>query len=674
MLLIDFEKAFDSISHSFIIKCLHFFGFGFSFIKWINVLLNDVSSCINHCGNISDRFKVGRSCRQGDPISPYLFIICVEILALKIRQEKSVKGFKIGNYEQKLDFYADDLTAYLDGSETSLEKIVEILDRFRGISGLNINMNKCKAVWIGKARFSKNQLCKNLNLIWTDKFHLLGIDFDSDLAHMDTNFETKIKEIEKLFKCWIYRHLTPLGRITIIKSMALSKLSHVAMVCPLQDTNTLQDLKKMAFKFLWKNKPDRIKRCEAELPIERGGLNMPDIETFWKSLKMTWSRRLLSESSLWHKILQANLLYCNHDLRDIWFGGPTLLEKISNKFSNLFWKEIINTFAMVSRDLHFSYPHFFYNFNIFDNPLFSRNEMELKSSDFESLWNKKICQVGDFFDHSQAPPQLLPLEELNEKFDTRLNFLSYHRVTSLIIKAANDLNNKIYDSKTSDTLAPTLPLIHKLSCLEKKGCRTFYLALKARDWAKLSTRESENKWQNELETTFSINFWDRIWRINKHSLVSNKMKWINLQILKFILPTNYSVNKYKPLQDPRCSFCLAHSERLPFLIWNCPVVRDFWCMVGNILTSYYPDFRLGQREAIFGDINSKGDSVINTVILISKQFLWRQKFGSKNIDELQFILYMKSELEFLLKTADFKGEKSSFYMVWDKILKHFDLD
>ena len=70
MMLIDFEKAFDTISHSFIIKCLYFFGFGFSFIKWINLLLNDVSSCINHCGNISDRFRVGRSCRQGDPISP----------------------------------------------------------------------------------------------------------------------------------------------------------------------------------------------------------------------------------------------------------------------------------------------------------------------------------------------------------------------------------------------------------------------------------------------------------------------------------------------------------------------------------------------------------------------------------------------------------------------------
>ena len=116
LLLIDFEKAFDSISHSFIVKTLHFFGYGYSFIKWINLILNDLSSCINHCGNITERFNVGRSCRQGDPISPYLFILCAEILALKIRQNPEIKGFRIGNWEHKLDMYADDLTCYLGGS------------------------------------------------------------------------------------------------------------------------------------------------------------------------------------------------------------------------------------------------------------------------------------------------------------------------------------------------------------------------------------------------------------------------------------------------------------------------------------------------------------------------------------------------------------------------------
>ena len=135
---------------------------------------------------------MGRSCRQGDPISPYLFILCAEILALKIRQDPKITGFKIGNWQHKLDMYADDLTCYLDGSESSLKNTIAILENFKEISGLKINLGKCKATWIGKQRFSKAVLCPDLKLIWSDHFTLLGIDFDSDLARMDSNFRKKI--------------------------------------------------------------------------------------------------------------------------------------------------------------------------------------------------------------------------------------------------------------------------------------------------------------------------------------------------------------------------------------------------------------------------------------------------------------------------------------------------
>ena len=97
-------------------------------------------------------------------------------------------------------------------------------------------------------------------------------------------------------------------------------------------------------------------------------------------------------------------------------------------------------------------------------------------------------------------------------------------------------------------------------------------------------------------------------------------------------------------------------------------------MVGNILTLYFPNFKLERKEAIFGDINSRGDSVINTVILLAKQFLWRQKFGSKNIDELQFIIYMRNELKFLMKTLEFKGDGSLLHVEWINILQHFNVD
>ena len=120
---------------------------------------------------------------------------------------------------------------------------------------------------------------------------------------------------------------------------------------------------------------------------------------------------------------------------------------------------------------------------------------------------------------------------------------------------------------------------------------------------------------NFFKSSLIIN-WDKIWKMQKNAICSNKMKWINLQILRFLLPTNYSVSKFKPNQDPGCSFCPNHLEKLPNLVWSCPVVGEFWEMVGNILNFYFPDFRLGRKEAIFGDSKSNGDSVINTMILL----------------------------------------------------------
>ena len=120
-------------------------------------------------------------------------------MALKIRQDPSVKGFKIGNWQHKLDMYADDLTCYLDGSEASLRGVIGVLEDFKNISGLRINLGKCKAVWIGKYRFSESRLCPDINLIWADNFTLLGIDFDSDLARMDSNFRKKIDSIKNIY-------------------------------------------------------------------------------------------------------------------------------------------------------------------------------------------------------------------------------------------------------------------------------------------------------------------------------------------------------------------------------------------------------------------------------------------------------------------------------------------
>ena len=181
ILLIDFEKAYDSISFSYINKCLRFFNFGESLIKWINLLLNNFTAVINHCGNISKSINIMRGCRQGDPIASYLFIICIEVLAHKLRTEKKVVGFKIGSVSQLMELYADDCSIFLEPNANNLRQACQILSNFYTLSGLKIQVTKTKAIWFGAAWNSTEILCPDLNLDWDTDFRLLGIDFDSGL-------------------------------------------------------------------------------------------------------------------------------------------------------------------------------------------------------------------------------------------------------------------------------------------------------------------------------------------------------------------------------------------------------------------------------------------------------------------------------------------------------------
>jgi len=109
----DFEKAFDTLDFNFLIRTLHKFNFGPSFLHWIRTLYKDVSSAVMNNGFTTRHFSLERGVRQGDPLSPYLFIIAVEILAIKIREDNNIQGFKIGQEVLKLSSFADDMTCFL---------------------------------------------------------------------------------------------------------------------------------------------------------------------------------------------------------------------------------------------------------------------------------------------------------------------------------------------------------------------------------------------------------------------------------------------------------------------------------------------------------------------------------------------------------------------------------
>ena len=146
LLSIDFQQAFDSVSWKFISKTLDYFNFGPSIKKWIKLFQNGAESCILQNGFLSEFFYLQRGCRQGDPISPYLFILCAEVLSLMMRKEIAIKRIDINDKTFLLSQYADDTQIFLNGSETSLLATLGILKKFYLMSGLKINEDKTKAL------------------------------------------------------------------------------------------------------------------------------------------------------------------------------------------------------------------------------------------------------------------------------------------------------------------------------------------------------------------------------------------------------------------------------------------------------------------------------------------------------------------------------------------------
>ena len=234
LLLIDFEKAFDSLSWSFIQKVLKFLNFGPSICRWIETFYSNIISSVIQCGFMSESFRIGRGCRQGDPLSPYIFIICAEFLAIKIRQNSKIKGIKIHDTEFKISQYADDTSIFLDGSSDVLNCTLTELDKFANVSGLKINFDKTQVVWIGSKKHSTSAIKTKWKLSWgSSKFKILGIIFNVDLNQMiKENYTIKIQQLENLTNKRNKRLMTPLGKITVIKTFMISVFNHLFIALP----------------------------------------------------------------------------------------------------------------------------------------------------------------------------------------------------------------------------------------------------------------------------------------------------------------------------------------------------------------------------------------------------------------------------------------------------------
>jgi hypothetical protein len=343
LLAIDFEKAYDSVEWLFIQMVLKKFNFGVNFQRWVALSYQNASSCTINKGVTSEYFNLERGVRQGDPLSPYIFTLCVELLACKIRQDNAIKGIQVLGEEVKVLQYADD-TNGLVADIKSAKAFLDTISEFGIYSGLKINKEKSEAMWLGSLRDS---IKKPLGIKWTNEpMKILGIYVSYDCsANYEKNTKDRLKDMKTLINIWKIRNLTLLGKIQIIKTFLISKFQYYMSINHLTD-DTMNEIKKLLFNFIWNGTNDKIKRDVLVDDIKNGGLNAPHLESILLTSRVAWVRRyLFAEDGIWKKLWIYNmkkivvnldlLLYCDYD-------NTSLKYEKKSQYVNQFYFEILN--------------------------------------------------------------------------------------------------------------------------------------------------------------------------------------------------------------------------------------------------------------------------------------------------------------------------------------------
>lgn len=659
LMLIDFEKAFDSISWNFLYQVLECFRFGPSFIKWIKLLNTNITASILQCGILSESFKIGRGCKQGDPISAYMYIICGEVLTLLLCNNKDIHGITVDNTEYILTQFADDTSLLLDGSQRSLQAALNVLEIFGTISGLRMNTEKTKLVWLGRKKGSLDKLQVNVELEWgVTEFSLLGLEFNIDLRQMlEKNYNNATNKIKKSILNWNRRYLTPLGKITIIKTLFISKLNHLFLTLPIPDEHYLKQLNNLFFKFIWNNGPDKIKRNVLSLEYKNGGLGMFDLVKFLKGLKATWIRRIVkAHGAPWLNLFESSISKVVH----IVSFGNKWIENILNKISNPFWVDTLRIWLdiMCKQSLKS-------NFDLLDNPIWYNMRIMAEYEFYLPTWyNSGIRYIKDVTDKYG---QVLPLDEIKMKFNNNnLSFLDYYRVRGLISKFM--VKNKIKD--TFDHINPSIPFDYKIIFKSPKGSKDFYKVLKN----KLNNFQYMEKWNNVLNINYTNETWQNIFYSCFHCILDNNMIWFQYKILQNILGTNNLLYKIKISDNPLCRICGLHDETILHLLVECPHSKTLWKDIKIwIINHINIQLELTPPEILFGYINKQTHKIpLNAIFTTVKYYI----FNNARLKKPLSIYACQSLIKKMFKEQEdlfiLKDKREYFSKVWSDFVPMFN--
>jgi hypothetical protein len=226
-LKVDLMKAYDSISWEFILHCLLCFGAPRKFVAWIRQCITHPSYSIALNGTLVEYFKGRKGHRQGDSMSPYLFVIAMEVLSLLLEEETSNNPLfdfhpRCARLRLNHRCFADDLLIFSAASINSVQIVKEVLGEFEALSGLRANPSRSTCFCAGISDQLKGEVVSILQMSeGSFPVHYLGVPLTTKRLTA-TDCEMLVSKITARIDSWVVRKLSFAGRLQLISSILYS--------------------------------------------------------------------------------------------------------------------------------------------------------------------------------------------------------------------------------------------------------------------------------------------------------------------------------------------------------------------------------------------------------------------------------------------------------------------
>lgn len=661
ILTLDAHKAFDLIEWEYLFNALKYFGFGETFIKWVKIIYLMPKSSIISNNILSKSFQLHRGVRQGDCLSPLLFNIALEPLAIGLRMHPNIEGFTVGQSESLVSLYADDLLLTLAKPEIGIPNLLKYVDAFGKISGYKINWLKSELMFTGANRTIDKCPIK----VVEDHITYLGLKISKNYESLlKLNFGEGLEKLKRSIDYWKTLPLSMVGRVNAIKMVSLPKFIYLFQNLPIIiPADLFRKIESIILDFVWGYKKHRISKKHILKSTKEGGLGLPIFKNYYWAANMqaltywkigTPNDESLPSAPLWLKIELHSLIRPYTSLSALLFTRTT--SPVKSISQSVIVRNSIKMLCQIRR--FFNIPSVSLHTPICYNHAFMPAIMDKMFSDWYSKGIKSIknvCHGG----------RLLTFEELKIKYSLPQSG-SYRYL---------QLRHFIKNNLTNHENHPVLEILNQDPSSKKligKFVKCCSLTMESTNTVKMA-------WERELKTTIPEQQWKYSLSQIHNCSINSRHRLMQFKVIHRFYYCKASLHKFYPEVSPLCDKCKTAEGSLLHSFWECPIIQPFWSSIFFFFAGVYQRNLVPDRDMVLFGYSTGTQNLpkhmMSAIVLgtvLAKRLLlkeWKTSCApgfrtwlSELVDviSLEKLRYVKS------------GNLRKWEETWSPLLKYFD--